>query len=218
MKVKDIMEYNVVSIPSNTSIAEAKRIMMAHNISHLPVIDKGKLVGMVSERSIEQVSPSKATSLSVWELSYLLEKTQVKEVMRKDVVTVPPEADAEKVVALAQKNKIGSIVVVEKDKVVGIVTTLDFFYKIINPLLGIDVPGTRLEFADVLNPPTGTPTLENLISIVHKNGYYITTLHIEDPEQGKQSRTVCIHVSSDDVKKLMDAFNAQGYKPIIRER
>ncbi|MEJ2740606.1 MAG: CBS domain-containing protein, partial [Dehalococcoidia bacterium] len=72
MKVRDVMSYNVVTLPSNASIAEAKRIMTAHNVKRVPVVDKGKLVGIITDRSIEHVSPSKATSLSVWELSYLL--------------------------------------------------------------------------------------------------------------------------------------------------
>jgi acetoin utilization protein AcuB len=219
MKVKQIMNFNVITIPSTTSIAGAKRVMDTHKISHLPVVDKGQLVGIVTDRSIEQVSPGKATSLSVWELSYLLEKTPVKDIMKKEVITVTPEMDAEQAVAIAQKNHVGSAVVVDdKNRVVGILTTGDFFYKIINPVLGIDVPGTRLEFSDVLNPATGSVTLENLLSIVHKNNYRITTIHIEEPVSGLQTKDVCIHINSDDVKKLIDAFKAQGYNPKIRER
>ena len=81
MNVRDIMTTNVVTIPSSTSIADAKRIMEAHRIRRLPVVDKGKLVGIVTERRLESVSPSKAISLTVWELSYLLDKTPVREVM-----------------------------------------------------------------------------------------------------------------------------------------
>ena len=128
MKIKDIMSYNVVTIPSNTSIAGAKRVMTAHHVTRLPVVDKGKLVGIVTERGIEHVSPGKATSLSIWELNYLLEKTTVKEFMQKDVVTVSPDTDAEEAVAIAQKHKVGSVVVVEKNRVVGIATTDDTRY------------------------------------------------------------------------------------------
>jgi len=78
MYVRDIMTTNVVTTPSSTSIANAKRIMEAHRFRRLPVVDKGKLVGIVTERRLESVSPSKATSLTVWELSYLLNETAVK--------------------------------------------------------------------------------------------------------------------------------------------
>ena len=74
MYIKDIMTMNVITIPSNTSIADAKKIMEAHKIHRLPVVDKGKLVGLVTERRLEAYTPSKATSLSVWEIRYLLNK------------------------------------------------------------------------------------------------------------------------------------------------
>ena len=92
MYVHDVMSSNVVTIPSSASIADAKRIMQAHKIRRLPVVDKGKLVGIVTEYGLEKVSPSKATSLTVWELTYLLNKTTVKELMATNVVTISPDA------------------------------------------------------------------------------------------------------------------------------
>ena len=112
MYVRDIMTTNVVTIPSSTSIADTKRIMEAHRIRRLPVVDKGKLVGIVTDRRLESVSPSKATSLTVWELSYLLDKTTVKEIMERDVITVSPDMNVEESVALAQGNRVGALVVV----------------------------------------------------------------------------------------------------------
>src|SRR4030042_2605487 len=113
MYIRDIMSTNVVTIPSSTSIADAKRIMTAHKIGRLPAVDRGKLVVMVTTRRLEQVSPSKATSLTVWELSYLLEKTTVKEIMEKNVVTVTPDMTVEAGGALAHRKKEGSLVLLE---------------------------------------------------------------------------------------------------------
>ena len=95
MRVKDVMTWNVVTVASDTPIMEAKKIMEAHGVRRLPVVDKGKLVGIVSKDRIERVGPSPATSLSVWEINYLLAKMTVKEVMRKDVVTVTSDMSAE---------------------------------------------------------------------------------------------------------------------------
>jgi len=78
MYVKDVMTMNVVSIPSNTTVSDAKKIMDAHKIRRLPVVDRGKLVGIVTERRLEAYTPSKATSLSVWEIGYLLGKYNCK--------------------------------------------------------------------------------------------------------------------------------------------
>jgi acetoin utilization protein AcuB len=213
MKLRDIMSQNVVTISSNTSIADAKRIMDAHRIKRLPVVDKGELVGIVTERGLEKVSPSKATSLTVWELSYLLEKTTVKEIMEKQMVTGGPDMDAEEAITLAQANKVGSMVVLEKGHVVGIVTTTDFFYKIINPLLGIRTPGTRVE---VEGGGEGKK-LEDLIGTINQLGYKFSSVHIE-VEPDKTEKDVCFHVDSDDVAKLLSAFKDKGYAAAIRKR
>ena len=86
MKVRDIMTWNVVTVTSDTPIMEARKIMNAHKIRRLPVVDKGKLVGMVSLGRIDRSGPSPATSLSVWEINYLLAKMTVREIMSKDLV------------------------------------------------------------------------------------------------------------------------------------
>jgi len=213
MNVRDIMTTNVVTIPSNTSVADAKRIMAAHRIRRLPVVDKGKLVGIVTEHRLESVSPSKASSLTVWELGYLLEKTTVKEIMERDVITVSPDMSAEESLAVAQGNKVGAVVVVEDDRVVGISTTNDFFYKIVNPILGIGEPGSRIEIADGGNGKA----LEEIISTVNKLGLEITTIHIEHLPEAK-ARDVCVHVNNGDVKKLVAELKAKGYKVSVRRR
>jgi acetoin utilization protein AcuB len=213
MNVRHIMTTNVVTIPSSTSVADAKRIMAAHRIRRLPVVDKGKLVGIVTEHRLESVSPSKATSLSVWELSYLLDKTTVKEIMERDVMTVSPDMSAEESLAVAQNNKVGALVVVEDGKVVGIATTNDFFYKIVNPILGIGEPGSRIE---VRGGGDGKE-LEKILSTVNKLGLEVNTIHIEQlPDVEK--RDVCIHVTNDNVKKLVAELKAQGYKVSVRRR
>jgi len=213
MYVHDIMTTNVVTIPSSTSIADAKRIMEAHRIRRLPVVDKGKLVGMLTERRLESVSPSKATSLSVWELSYLLNKTSVKEIMERNVVTVSPDMSAEESLAIAQGHKVGALVVIEDGRVVGIVTTNDFFYKIVNPILGLGQPGTRIEVIGAGE----TKALQEIISTVNKLGLEITTLHIEElPEATKKD--VCVHIKSEDVSQLITELKGKGYRVSVRKR
>ena len=217
MKVRDVMSYNVVTLPSNASIAEAKRIMTAHNVKRVPVVDKGKLVGIITDRSIEHVSPSKATSLSVWELSYLLEKTPIRDIMKKDVVTVSPDMDSEEAVAIAQQHNVGSAVVMDDGNVVGILTTTDFFYKIINPLLGIGVPGTRIEVTGALIKGKGMESMHELLDVVQKLGYRVNTLHVEGTPDSP-ARDVCFHVMEEDVDKLVKGFEEKGFKVRIRNR
>jgi len=213
MYVRDIMTTNVVTIPSSTSIAEAKKIMEAHRFRRLPVVDRGKLVGIVTERRLESVSPSKATSLSVWELSYLLNKTTVKEIMERNVVTVSPDMTAEAAVAFAQSHKAGSLVVVEDGRVVGIVTTNDFFYKIVNPILGVGQPGSRI---DIIGGGEGR-ALEEIISTANRLGLEIASLHMERAPEAT-AKDVCVHVNGEDVSQLISELQGKGYSAKLKQR
>jgi len=213
MYIRDIMTTNVVTIPSNTSVAEARRIMEVHGFSRLPVVDREKLVGMVTARRLEQVSPSKATSLTMWELSYLLNKTTVKEIMVRDVVAVTPDTTVEESVALAQSHRVGALVVVEGGKVVGISTTTDLFYKMFNPILGLGEPGSRIE---VIGGGEGK-ALEEIISLINRHGLKIVTLHTIVPLGGTERKLV-VHVGSEDVSQLIADLQSKGYKVSERKR
>jgi acetoin utilization protein AcuB len=213
MYVRDIMTTNVVTIPSSTSIADARRIMDAHRIRRLPVVDKGKLVGIVTGRRLESISPSQATSLSVWELTYLLNKITVKEIMERNVATVTPDMSAEEALALGQSNRVGAAVVMEDSRVVGIVTTNDFFYKIVNPILGLGQPGTRVEIIG----GGETKALADIVSTVNKLGLEILTLHIEQLPEAK-AKDVCVHINSEDVSKLLAELKGKGYRASVRKR
>ncbi|OGO06395.1 MAG: hypothetical protein A2Z76_04015 [Chloroflexi bacterium RBG_13_56_8b] len=213
MYVRDIMTTNVVTIPSSISIADAKRIMEAHRIRRLPVVDKGKLVGIVTDRRLESVSPSQATSLTVWELTYLLNKTPIKDIMEKNVATLSPDMSAEEALALGQSHKVGAAVVIEEGRVVGIVTTNDFFYKIVNPILGLGQPGTRVEVIG----GGETKALAGIISTIDKLGLEIITLHIEQLPESKK-KDVCVHVNSEDVSQLLAELKGKGYRVGVRKR
>jgi len=213
MYIRDIMTTNVVTIPSNTSVAEARRIMAAHGFSRLPVVDKGKLVGMVTARLLEKVAPSKATSLTMWELSYLLSKTMVKEIMVKDVVTITPDTTVEESVALAQSHKVGALVVIEGGRVVGISTTRDLFYKMFNPILGLGEPGTRIE---VIGGGEGK-ALEEVVSLVNERGLKIVTLHIITPP-GATEKNVVVHLGTEDVSQIIADLESKGYRVNMRKR
>jgi len=213
MYICDIMTTNVVTIPSNTTITEAKRIMQAHRFRRLPVVDKGKLIGIVTERRLEGVSPSKATSLTIWELSYLLDKTPVKEIMEREVVIVSPDMTVEEALSMAQTNKVGALVVVEDGKVVGIATTNDFFYKIVNPILGLGEPGSRIE---VTGGGEGK-ALEDIISTVNRLDLEVTGVHIEQLPEMTQ-KDVCVHINSEDVSRLISELKSKGYRAKLRER
>jgi len=218
MYMSDVMTANVVTIPSSTSIADARRIMTAHRIERLPVVDKGKLVGIVTARKLDKVSPSKATSLSVWELSYLLEKTTVKEIMEKNVVTVSPDMTVEEGISIGQSNKVGSLVVLENDRVVGITTTNDFFYKIVNPLLGVakyggQLPGARIE----VTAGGEEKAMEEIISTTNKFNLETSSVHTMPPLEGVSTKNLCIHFKNEDVSPLISELENKGYTVRLRK-
>ena len=215
MFVKDVMTMNVVNIPSNTTIADAKRIMEAHRIRRLPVVDRGKLVGIVTEHRLEAYTPSKATSLSVWEIGYLLGTTTVKDIMEKHVVTVTPDMTVEEALALSQEKGVGALLVVDNGRLVGIVTTNDFFYKIANPVLGIGMPGTRVE---VLGKGEDR-VIEDVVSMANKEGVRIITIHVINvPEEPGEKKDIVIHLDTEDVSKIVGELKEKGYEVILRTR
>jgi acetoin utilization protein AcuB len=125
MLARDIMTKNPITVDGEISIAEAKRIMKEKNIRRLPVVDNGKLVGMVTERMILEVSPSLATSLSIYELHYLIAKMKVKDIMVRNPITISPATTFKDALLLGQEKRIGAFPVVDNGKLVGIATESD---------------------------------------------------------------------------------------------
>ena len=213
MLVSDIMITNVVSIPSHTSLAEARRIMDAHRIRRLPVIDRGKLVGIVTKDALDRTGPSQLTTFSVHELAYLLDKITVKEAMQKDVVTVSPEITVEEAVTLAQTKRVGALVVTEGERVVGIATTNDFFYKVFNPILGIGIPGSRI----VVRKCYQGPDVEKVITAINKLNVGIINLFIvEFPEV--QKHDLVVHLDTGDSTRVVEEIQRLGYSIETRAR
>ena len=132
MRIRDIMTKNPITVDSETPIAEAKRIMKDNNIRRIPVVDNGKLVGMITERMILEASPSPATSLSIYEVHYLLSKMKVKDIMIKNPITIPPDTTFKDALLLGQEKRIGAFPVVDKGKLVGIATESDMVRFITN--------------------------------------------------------------------------------------
>ncbi len=144
MLVKDCMTTQPVTIGPDMSVAEALSFMRQHNVRRLPILNKKrKLVGIVSEKDLLYASPSPATSLSVYEVGYLLSKLKVEEIMTKRVITVSPNAPLEEAARIMADSKIGGLPVVEGDRLVGIITETDIF-KTILEMMGARQSGVRL--------------------------------------------------------------------------
>jgi CBS domain-containing protein len=129
--VRDWMTSPVYTLTPQTHIAEAHKIMKDKGIRRLPVIDHGKLVGIVTLGDVREASPSDATTLNIWELNYLWSQLTVEKIMTTAVVTLQPDEPLLNAAELMFKRKISGLPVVDKDTVVGIVTESDIFRMLI---------------------------------------------------------------------------------------
>jgi acetoin utilization protein AcuB len=128
MLVKDWMSKDPITITDDTSMMKAIHLMKQNRFRRLPVLHEGRLVGIVSDRDLKEASPSKATTLDVHELYYLLAELHVKDIMTRDPVTVSPESTVEHAAQLMLENTISGLPVVDdQGKVVGILTQSDVF-------------------------------------------------------------------------------------------
>lgn len=154
MLVRERMSHPVITTQPEIPIIEAHELMRKEYIRRLPVMDKRKrLVGIVSEKELLHAEPSFVTSLSVWEIHYLLSKITVKEVMTRDVITISENIPLEEAARIMADNKIGGLPVLRDDRVVGIITETDLF-KIFLEMLGARERGIRLTML-IPNSPGG---------------------------------------------------------------
>jgi acetoin utilization protein AcuB len=143
MLVKNRMSQPVITVEPDMPIMEALNMMKTKQIRRLPVVnDNGNLIGIVSNEDLLDAGPSDATSLSVWEINYLVGKITVKKVMTKDVLTVNEDTPIEEAARIMVDNKVGGLPVMRGNKLVGVITESDLF-KILLELMGARENGIR---------------------------------------------------------------------------
>ncbi|HGQ6818492.1 CBS domain containing protein [Streptococcus pneumoniae] len=204
MAVKDFMTRKVVYISPDTTVSHAADLMREQGLHRLPVIENDQLVGLVTEGTIAQASPSKATSLSIYEMNYLLNKTKVKDVMIRDVVTVSGYASLEDATYLMLKNKIGILPVVDNHQVYGVITDRDVFQAFLE-IAGYGKEGIRVRF--VTEDEVGV--LGKIISLIVEENLNISHTVNIPRKDGK----VIIEVQIDgsiDLPALKEKFEANG--------
>lgn len=204
MAVKDFMTRKVVYISPDTTVSHAADLMREQGLHRLPVIENDQLVGLVTEGTIAQASPSKATSLSIYEMNYLLNKTKVKDVMIRDVVTVSGYASLEDATYLMLKNKISILPVVDNHQVYGVITDRDVFQDFLE-IAGYGEEGIRVRF--VTEDEVGV--LGKIVSLIVEENLNISHTVNIPRKDGK----VIIEVQIDgsiDLPALKEKFEANG--------
>ena len=143
MQVGERMSHPIISIAPDMPVHDALDMFKRERIRRAPVVKNGKLVGIVSSHDLLNASPSMATSLSIWEMNYLLSKVTVSDVMTKEVLTVDEDTPIEEAARIMADNKVGGVPVMRDGHVVGIITETDLF-KIFLEFMGAREKGVRI--------------------------------------------------------------------------
>lgn len=208
MKVKHQMTPNPIVVSLDTTIAEAMQLMREHGIRRLPVMERGKLVGIVTERDLSEVSPSPATSLSVFEINYLLAKTKIKDILpkRTQVITVEPDTFIEEAARLMRENKVGGIPVMEQGRLVGIITETNIFDALID-MLGVYRKGTRID----IKVEDRVGVVAEISGIIAAQNINIESI-VAYPDRSREGYNLVIRVDTVEPRQLVKALEAKGYE------
>jgi acetoin utilization protein AcuB len=209
MFVKNKMTTNPFTISPDQTIPDAHEIMTKQGVKRLPVMQNGKLVGVVSKEDIAQASPSKATAFSVGELTYLLAKTKISKVMTKNPVAISSTALLEEAATMMRDNSVGFLPVVDNGRLVGVITESDIFDSFIE-LLGFREQGTRL----TIEADDAPGIMSNLTSIFAKYGANITHVAVYRGASGKSD--VVIGINSLNTTDMEKSIEEQGYKILYK--
>ena len=206
MRIRDMMTKNPITVDSETLVLDAQKIMKENNIRRLPVVDKGKLVGMITKHDLLEASPSPATSLSIHELNYLLSKMKVKGIMTKNPLTLTPDTPFEEALRIGQEKKVGSFPIVDKGKVVGIATESDIV-RFLTRALGIREEGSRITIEGLGGKLTD---LEKIISIANQHQTIILSMiSMSRPE--KKDWMIVLRLKTSDPDPIVKDFKKAGF-------
>ncbi|MFZ0131766.1 MAG: CBS and ACT domain-containing protein [Desulfobacterales bacterium] len=198
MLVKNWMSKQTVTIDLDQSMQEAMALMKKHAIRMLPVLKKGKLAGIVTDRDLKRASASDATTLEIHELLYLLSRIKVKDIMTRDPITVPDDFTVEETAEVLLKNKIsGAPVLDASGQVIGVITQSDIFRVLIS-LTGVGNRG--IQFAFLIEDRPGS--IKEVADIVREFGGRIASILTSYDNVKSGFRKVYIRMHSIDRQKL----------------
>lgn len=206
MLVRDRMSAPAITISPDTPFQEAVKLMREKGFRRLPVVGKGgHLVGIISERDLLHASPSPASSLSIWEMNYLLWKIQISELMSKNVIGVGSDTPIEEAAQLMVANKIGGLPVINDAGVVmGVITETDIFKTFVE-MMGSGEHGVRL----MLEVPNGGGVLAPLAQAIYDLGGDILSVGSTDSSTD-ELRHLLIKVSGVNQSQLVETLEALG--------
>ncbi|EOL46477.1 CBS domain-containing protein [Enterococcus caccae] len=215
MSVSDFMTKNLVVAQPEMKIFDAVDLMKKNNIHRLPVVKNDRLIGLITEGTIQSAMPSKATSLSVYEVNYLLNKTTVEDVMVKSVQTIKPAASLEDGIFKMRQNNIGVLPVVDTNEtLVGIITNNDIFDAFLK-ITGYNDGGTRVQLR-ILEDHKGI--LAEITKLLAENNFSILTVIVNRKELETVVELQIESRETDKIEKILKEANYDVFEAIFMSK
>lgn len=172
MLVKNWMSKEVATVDVNDSMQYASTLLKKNNIRGLPVMENGKLVGVVTDRDLKRASASDATSLEIHELLFLISKIKIKGIMTKNPITIPVDYTIEEAAEVLLDNKLTGVPVLDsEDNLVGVITQTDIF-RVLVSLTGVRMKG--IQFGFLLEDKPGS--IKDVADIIRKYGCNVVSI------------------------------------------
>jgi acetoin utilization protein AcuB len=201
------MKANPITVGPLDSFRHAMNLIRQRGIRHLPVMEGGRLVGIVTDRDVRQASPSAATSLEIHELHYLLEKITIRDIMTSEVVTATPEMPIEAAARLMLTHRIGCLPVLREMALVGIITETDILSAFVE-VMGIQPEQTRLEL--VLEERAGA-FLDACRIVQDQGGDIVSVVTATASHRGEQKKVMLFRLEGVVLDPLVTRLEASGH-------
>lgn len=205
MLVATWMTADPVTVEPHMRFVEARKIMEEEGFRHLPVLDRGKLVGMLSLSDVRRVSPSPATTFSAGEINYLYDKMEVRDAMTFDPIFVAPDTPVEDAALLTYKNKIGALPVVQGGRLVGIITQTDLYDIMMSVFRGGE--GDRRITIEGMPPKLGS--IRKIVDILDARGVRFSSI-MTFPQRDEGLYTYFVRVADGQTDEIVAELKEAG--------
>jgi len=209
MYVSNWMTAKVFTVNAEDYLSDALTLMREKSIKHIPVLKNGRLKGIISDRDIKEYSPSKATSLDIYELHYLLAKTKIKDIMVDKVLTTSPGTPVEEAAMILLDKNIGCLPVLDKGELVGIISDRDIYHALVD-ITGVRHGGNRIYV--ILEDRPGS--IKEVADIIRRNGFHLQSILTSYENVKKGYRQLVIRTAGDGVFKSLKEDLEAAYRSV----
>lgn len=200
MLVKNWMTPEVITVSPDTSLLKTGKILKESNVRRVPVVDNsGAVIGIISDRDVKDASPSKATTLDMYEMHYLLAEIKARQIMTKNPITIKSSDTVEKAAMIMLDNKIGGLPVVDDGKLVGIISDQDVFKALVN-ITGAREGGAQLGIS--LENKLGA--MRPILDLIRNRGGRIISILSANNDAGE--RTIFLRIKNMNSREEEDAL------------